>query len=600
MTRDGAGPGPLFARAANRNTLWGSVVADELARCGVSEVALSPGSRSTPLVLAFAADERFRVRAFLDERSASFFALGVARASGVPAAVVTTSGTAAANVLPAVVEADASHTPMVVLTADRPHRLRGMDANQAIDQVKLYGERARLFAEVAPPEPTGPALRHLRGLACRAVAAALGDPAGPVHLNLPFDKPLEPTLVPGDVPEGLADAHPLAVHGRPDGSPFTRTGPVRAAPDETTLQRLATLLEASARGVIVVGPHERATDVGPAALRLARATGLPLLADPLSGARFAPDAPASALGAYDLFVEHAGLEPDLVVRLGDTPTSAGLARWLEVHSGVPHVVLAGPGRHRDHLALASEHVGADPVLVATDLAERVDAAADKAWTAAWREAEARTNKVVADQLDGEALVAATVARAMPEGSTLFVGNSMPVRDLDAFASPRDVEVRAFGNRGASGIDGVVSSALGAAAATDGPTVALLGDLSFLHDLNGLQALAHDDVDATLVVVNNDGGGIFHFLPIADHEPPFTELFATPHGLDLAHAAALHGLEHERLTPAALSAALGDALAAGGSRVLEVTTDRNANRDAHATVRAAVREALTDDVHGGTP
>jgi 2-succinyl-5-enolpyruvyl-6-hydroxy-3-cyclohexene-1-carboxylate synthase len=253
---------------AAANTVWARTLADELARCGVKEICLAPGSRSTPLVLAFAADGRFRLRVHLDERSASFFALGVGKASGSPAVVVTTSGTAAANLYPAVIEAAQAEVPLLVLTADRPHRLRGADANQAIDQVRLYGTYPRAFHEIAPPSLDPRGLGHLRTVVCRAVADALGLPAGPVHLNLPFDKPLEPAE--GDPAAELRAEHPLAVDGRPDGEPFVRVGAAVPRASEAEIDELLGLLERHEKGLIIAGPAARPDQTAAAVIAVAK------------------------------------------------------------------------------------------------------------------------------------------------------------------------------------------------------------------------------------------------------------------------------------------------------------------------------------------
>ena len=589
---------------ANRNTVWAGAFVDELGRAGVREVCVAPGSRSTPLVLAAARDDRLEPRVHVDERSAGFFALGAARADGRPAAVITTSGTATANLHPAVMEASQSGVPLLLLTADRPVELRGTDANQTVDQVDLYGSHVRRSFDVARPRMTRESLRYLRGLAGRAVEAATTDPGGPVHLNFPFAKPLEPTPVPGDVPDAWRENPPRELRGREDGAPWVRVPAGGAAePSAELVDGLAAHVTDAARGIVVCGPSPRPDEDGPAALALAEATGYPLLADPLSGARFAPGAAAAGVAAYDLLLRERTLwdelEPDLVLRLGPAPTSRALLDFLAEAGGRQVSVDAGR-RWADHAGTATDRVPASPAPTCRRLAERLDApAADPAWTSRWEELGDLARDAAAEALKEEffeGCVAAEVARGMPSGSTLVVGSSMPVRDLDAVGFPRDARVRVLGNRGASGIDGLVSTALGAAARTGGPTAALLGDLSLYHDMNGLLAAAKHGLDVTFVVVNNDGGGIFHMLPIRDYEPPFTELFATPHGLDFAKAAELYGLDHARVDG---RAELREALAgsgpegAGRSRILEVSSEREQNRRRHRELERAVREAVAD-------
>ena len=323
------------------NAMWARAFADELARAGVRDVCVAPGSRSTPLVLAFATHGGFRMRVHLDERSAAFFALGVGKATGVPAAVLTTSGTATANLFPAVMEASQAETPLLLLTADRPHRLRDADANQAVDQLRLFGPFVREFFEVAPPAAEGHALRHLRSLAARAVASAVGLPAGPVHLNFPFDRPLEP--VPGADDAAFAAAHPRAARGREGGAPYAVVTPRRPRLTDAELDGLAELLRAARRPVLVAGSSAEPDRVGAAAVGFAAATGVPLLADPLSGARWGPRSVARVVGAYDLVLREprarAALAPDLVVRVGRSPSSAALLDYLDDCGAPTHAVI---------------------------------------------------------------------------------------------------------------------------------------------------------------------------------------------------------------------------------------------------------------------
>ena len=576
--------------SAEATTAWARAVVDELARVGVREVVIAPGSRSTPLVLAFASDGRFHMRVHLDERSAGFFALGVGKASGMPAAVVTTSGTATANLYGAVIEAAQSEAPLLLLTADRPHRLRGADANQAIDQTRLYGPYVRAFFEVAPPERDGAALRHLRALACRAVLAAREAPAGPVHVNLPFDKPLEP-------PSAVGAAEP-AQRGREDGRPWVDATPARRRVGAGVLAGLRAQLAGSGRGVVVAGPSADPGRDGRAAVAFAAATGYPLLADPLSGARWGPSGRALVVEGYDLFLHDevvcARLAPDLIVRVGASPTSAALQRWLEQHDGARHVVIDGGGRWKDHASVASDYVHADAADTLRALLRDMEPGADAAWAGAWRDAGAATRATLEGDAGGdphEGHVLATVAGAMPAGGTLFVSSSMPVRDLDAFGAPRDETLVAYGNRGASGIDGIVSTAFGVAAASTAPVVCVLGDVALFHDANGLLWQREADAPVVFVLVDNDGGGIFHMLPVREHEPWFTPYFATPHGLDFAHAAAMHGIPFLEAGVSDLSAILAESIAGGRTRILRVRTEPEANRRRHAEVVEAVGRSV---------
>lgn len=586
------------------NTVWARAFVDELARAGVRDAVVAPGSRSTPLVMALAADDRIRTRVHLDERSAAFFALGVGKATGRPAAVVTTSGTAVANLLPAVVEASQSGVPLLVLTADRPHRLRGADANQAIHQPGIFGSYTRAFHEMAPPTAEGPALRHVRAVAARSVLAATGDDAGPVHVNFPFDKPLEPREPDAE----LTAEHPLAVTGRPDGAPFTETVRARRTLADDELEALVARLDPR-RGVIVAGPSETALGIGPEALRLAAASGLPLLADPLSGARYGAAGGAHVVAGYDLFLRDEGvreaLTPTLILRVGASPTSAALQRWLFHHNGVEHVVVDAGGRWKDHGATATRYLMADPADVLRRLTSRWDDASDPAtalpraeleWADRWLKASAAAREATEGHDCPEGAVASAVVDGLPDDGTLFVSSSMPVRDVDAFAHPREAALTVVGNRGASGIDGVVSSAFGVASQGDGPTVCLLGDLAFFHDRNGLLWSREPDAAVVFVLVDNDGGGIFHMLPVAEQEPDFTRFFATPHGVEPGPVAKAHGIDCRDVEVATLPQALAEALEAGRTAILRVRTNREENRAARAQVEESVprrvREALT--------
>jgi len=613
-------------RDANRNQLWARVLLDELARAGVREVVVSPGSRSTPLVLAAAADPRLRLAVQVDERSAGFLALGIGKGTGRPAAVITTSGTAVANLLPAVVEAAQSETPLIVLSADRPPRLRGADANQAIDQVHLFGRYVRLFQELGPGVISDRTLRHLRAVGSRAVAAAVGDPAGPVHLNLPFDKPLEPASVPGDVPPGLEEEAPLATEGRKASAPFVRIHPRRTSPPSDVVDALAERIRRSERPLLVAGPVPRPWEVGPALRAFTGGRGVPVLADPLSGARFGVGPGEGILGGYDLFLGSTRfrkeVRPDLILRVGATSVSNGLAALLEECARVPQVVVDGGDRWKDHGAVAGEYVPCDPATFFRQLGEALrdtEWAAGEGWLARWQGAEDTVRSILDREAEEgdffEGNILAEVVRWCPEGHSLFVSNSMPIRDLDAFAGPRPEPLPVFANRGASGIDGIVSSACGVAMGTDRPVVAVLGDLALIHDTNGLMALREEGIRIIFVVIQNDGGGIFHLLPIRNHEPEFTRYFATPHGLEVARVADLYDLGHERVEgrkradptggprpgeePAELSGlsglrtALMRAAASRKPTLVEVRTDRDHNRHRHRELASRVLAALEE-------
>jgi 2-succinyl-5-enolpyruvyl-6-hydroxy-3-cyclohexene-1-carboxylate synthase len=564
--------------APNRNTLWGRTLVDELVAAGLDAVCLSPGSRSTPLTVAFAEHPDIDVFSHLDERASAFFALGRARRTGTVTAVVCTSGTAAANFHPAVLEASESRVPLLLLTADRPPELQESGANQTTRQEHLYGDAVRSYRTLPEPEATDRKLRSLRVTADRAVRDATATPCGPVHLNVPFRKPLEPTAVPGDVPETFATDAPLAVEGR-DG-PFVgaMTGTARLGDDDVA--ELAASIDGSSRGLLVCGPADGPMPSSEAVRRFAEATGFPVLADPLSGHRFGTSEDVLVCGGYDSYLDGVDWpDPDVVVRTGFSPTSKVLRKYL-AEADARQFVVDPAGEWPEAEFTATDHVVADPSAVLADTAAAVDSGTASAWRGRFEDAESQYWDIVSDACDEaefEGAILHDVVASLPDPSTLFVSNSMPVRDLDRFGRPRPGAISAYGNRGVSGIDGITSTALGAGSATDDPLVLVTGDIAYYHDMNGLLALARCDVDATIVLVNNDGGGIFHLLPIEDFDPPFTEQFVTPHGLDFEATGDIYDLSFERVdSHDAFSAAFESAVGSGGTTVLEVQTDGEAS------------------------
>jgi len=589
--------------APNANTLWGTAVSEELARAGVSAVCVAPGSRSTPLTVALYDHPGIRVLSHLDERSAAYFALGRAKRTGEPTPLICTSGTAAANFHPAVIEASNARVPLLVLTADRPPELHDSGANQTIDQEKLYGDAVRWYRTLPEPRAAPRRLRSLRTTVSRAVAESTGTPPGPVHLNCPFSKPLEPTEVPGDVPEAFASDHPRAASGRgTDGSgqrPYVAVSRSRLTLDSEALAGVVDAIENADRGLIVAGPADAPTPDRDALSALASAAGFPVLADPLSGIRFGPHvAETPVSGGYDSYLDPGVTggwpDPDIVLRFGASPTSKTLRRYLE-RVDARQFLVDPAGGWREATFTATNLVAADPSWLARTLAERVDGAekgSRRSWRGRVRRAEEAYWDLIGDaELPREPAVLATVAAEIPDPATLFVGNSMPVRDLDRFARPREADLRVLGNRGASGIDGITSTALGAGSATDDPLVLVTGDLAYYHDMNGLLALGRCDVEATVVEINNDGGGIFHMLPIEDFEP-FEEGFKTPHGLDFAPTGELYDLAFRRERSIdGLRDALAATLDAPGSHVIEVESDAERSHRR----REALQERIVDEL-----
>ncbi|HEX8770260.1 MAG TPA: 2-succinyl-5-enolpyruvyl-6-hydroxy-3-cyclohexene-1-carboxylic-acid synthase [Acidimicrobiales bacterium] len=552
---------------------------DEWARAGVTTAALSPGSRSAPLALALAADERIRLHVFLDERSASFFALGAAKQSGVPSIILTTSGTAAANLHPAVIEAHHSGVPLVVCTADRPPELRDTGAGQSIDQIKLFGDAVRWFCEVGAPEDRDGAGAYWRTIAARAVATAVGSPAGPVHLNLALREPLVPT-----------GGEPAGVEGRPGGAPWVISSPRRPVAHPDDVDRLADAVSRSKRGVLVAGWGARADPN--VVRRFAAGCGWPLLADPLSGARVGEQ----AIATYDSLLRipaFAGAhQPDLVVQVGAPPTSKSATAWLD--QSVPRILVDPDGVWLDPQRAVSERLTSDAGALLEAVADRMGGASDAGgeWLTAWLAADAAARHAIDELVDSwdapfEGRVARDLVACLDDGATLVVGSSMPVRDVEGFARPRS-GLRLLANRGVNGIDGFVSTALGVASVAAGPVVALTGDLGFLHDAGGLLDAARRDLNAVFVVLDNAGGGVFSFLPQAQLPVHFETLFGTPHHLDLVALATVHRLVARRVERAdEVVGAVELALKEGGVHVIVVPTDRADNLERHEQVWRAV-------------
>ena len=548
---------------------------DELARCGLEHACTSPGSRSTPIVLSLVREPRIRCWSHIDERCSGFFAVGAAKASGRPVAVTCTSGTATANLAPAVIEAQQARVPMIVLTADRPPELRDVGAGQTIDQVKLYGDAVKWFVEVGVHDATDDRLRWIRALACRAFWTSVEGRPGPVHLNFPLREPLI-------LSSPLQDDD----SGRPDGRPWVRRVPVTPPP-------AGALTALPGRGIVVAGRHERDGWLGPAAARFAERAGYPLLADPLSGARHGP----AAIAHYDVILRGERfaheMQPELVIRIGDLPTSKPLRTWLASLQDTEQVALDPVGAWQDPAAVVSVSDPGDPAAALE--AHAPETPPDPDWLAAWRRADDDTADVIADALGdelSEPLVARCLGEWLPPDATLFVASSMPIRDVELFFAARELAPHVASNRGANGIDGTVSSAFGTAAVSDGPVVLLIGDVALAHDIGGLLAARRLDLAVTIVLLNNDGGGIFHFLPVAGESDGFEEHVATPHGLDFSHAAALYGLDYERpASVAALRHAVEAAVSHHRTTIVEVRTDREQNLALHRRIAEAVARGL---------
>lgn len=594
---------------ARREAVYNFALAffEQLAHSGVRHVCISPGSRSTPLSISAAAIARaregFDVSVHIDERSAGFYALGMAKAFGAPVGLVCTSGTAAANYLPAVVEANHAGVPLLVLTADRPPELRDRGAGQTIDQAGLYGSNVRWFHELAVLDVGAPAPRVARSLAARAVVEAFGRPRGPVHLNWPLREPLDP------VAAGL----PLQVSARSAEAVEVDFASGESLGDEVVVS-LESLVRAHPRGIIACGPSDETTPtLAKAVAGLSAASGWPVLAEPTSGLRGDLQPTASVIAHSDLFLRDASFaqahRPDVVLRIGRSPTSKSQRLWLEA-APPQELILVDPDRcWNDAGALATRWTSCEAVDLCTALIERLGAAPivgreASDWKNDFLEADRVAGHAIQSVVDkSEALLSPAIVRELaaamasePE-AWLYVSNSMAVRDVDAFWPIEADARRVLSSRGASGIDGVNSSALGAAAASGRRVCLLTGDVAFLHDVGGLLAAKALPLRATILVVNDDGGGIFSYLPVAAHGDAveFERLFRTSTGAELEHAARLADALWLSVGPTegsgALRSVLREAFATGGLSIVEVRVDRDANVAQHRAIEAAVKNEL---------
>jgi 2-succinyl-5-enolpyruvyl-6-hydroxy-3-cyclohexene-1-carboxylate synthase len=558
------------SQLANPNIQTATLVVAALAQAGLRAVCVAPGSRSTPLVLAFHAHPDIQIYRHLDERSAAFFALGMALERDEPVALLCTSGTAVANFFPALIEAKMSQVPLLLLTADRPPELRHSGANQTIDQVKIYGGQVLWSVDVALPQADAPevSLRSLQTLAARAYATANGLVKGPVHLNFPFRKPLEPE----DNCQLTIVNYQLSIMER---------GVLQ--PTGAQLEGLAELLAAHERGLIVCGPRCPGGDFAGAVAALARRAGYPIVADPLSGLRFGPHvADTAVLAAYETFLqkEPGWPEPEIVIRFGAVPTGKWLNSYLDRIQPAYRLHLRANGVWADDSHRVTHFMQVDETTTCRLLTERLEPRPNADWIEPFVAAETAVWQALANHI-GEPFFDATAVydliEMLPENGRLFIGNSLPIRQVDQFGRAGHKTIHAHANRGASGIDGNLSTGLGLAAASQQPTVILVGDVTFYHDLNGLLAASPSSQiklpPVTIVLLNNNGGHIFRRLPIANFDPPFTDLFVTPHGLDFETAVKTYNLDFIRVSDrTGFQQALRTSLTDPRPTVIEVRTD----------------------------
>ncbi|MFO0828139.1 MAG: 2-succinyl-5-enolpyruvyl-6-hydroxy-3-cyclohexene-1-carboxylic-acid synthase [Phycisphaerales bacterium] len=588
--------------AENVNYLWTQLLFEELRRQGMRRVVVCPGSRSSPLAIAAARTSGLDVTVVIDERCAGFVALGIAKASGVPAAVVTTSGTAVANLMPAVVEASASETPVLVLTADRPPELRDCGANQTIRQAGMFGAFVRWSCDVGCPTPAV-APRFALSLADEAWARAMDTVRGPVHLNVPLREPLAPT--PDESLPQIDDD--LARWAESDACWRRELASSAECASQAEMRELVARLAGTRRGVVVCG----ATD-STAAGALAKRLHWPLIADATAAlAQSAADGEHGTAGVPSLVVEACdvilaacaassslrdALAPECVLRVGGPVSSKRVNQFV---AEAPEVIVASQGQERfddAHRAGLRARTSIERLVDALDLS-RVGCESDfaRAWTRASAAARGALDAWLSSAEFGELTVAAETIRFARARGPLIVGSSMPIRDVDAIAARGRGPTRVIANRGASGIDGLVSTAVGVALASDRPATLLLGDLALLHDLGGLAGVPAAPGPLHVIAINNDGGGIFHFLPIATNERAkehFESLFGTAHGRTFEHAAAMFGLDYRAArTNEDLRESLSSLAHAARPALVECVTDRHANVAAHRSMQAAVAAAL---------
>ncbi|MFU8802444.1 MAG: 2-succinyl-5-enolpyruvyl-6-hydroxy-3-cyclohexene-1-carboxylic-acid synthase, partial [Bradymonadaceae bacterium] len=612
----------------NVNTLWARIVVDELARCGLRQVCISPGSRSTPLVMAFAGHETIEDTSIIDERSAAFFALGQALATGRPVALLCTSGTAAANFYPAVCEASRSQVPLVVLTADRPLSLQACGAPQAMDQIKLYGDHVRFFHQVDQAEATPEKLRYLRSLTCRAYHESCGLWPGPVHLNIPFRKPLEPTLFESghrdSVHTAVADRATPDLRGRPGGAPFIEAsfGVPQATP--TVIDAFVARLQGARRPLILAGADRNGAHYAMALDAFARQIGAPVLAEATSGLRHTKPPLESVIAMGDFLFTSSFYDgpqkPDLIVRTGKAPLSWSASARLRHWADVDQIVLSPYGEPADPDHQVGWRIWADVASLCeaalATLSGHHELGEEHRDRTLWTKRHALAQSTALKALKGfpdesspprhqgfvVADVWAVLAASLPHDSGLFVSSSMPIRDLETFMASTEASVEIYFNRGINGIDGIVSTGLGVAMERTrrkaGPTVIVIGDVALRHDLSALLIAEELGVDATVLLLDNDGGGIFEYLPIADFGPHFEHHFATS-GRRPLDASILGGLAtyYEPQDWDGLRKALQASVESPGLQIVRVQTDRRRDKKARqkrlqsvaATIEKAVEE-----------
>ncbi|MGR3765466.1 2-succinyl-5-enolpyruvyl-6-hydroxy-3-cyclohexene-1-carboxylic-acid synthase [Rossellomorea sp. NS-SX7] len=570
-----------------RLTSYLAAFIDELVGNGVDEVVISPGSRSTPLALLFAHHPGVKTYINVDERSAAFFGLGIAKAKNKPVAILCTSGTAAANYYPAVIEARYAKVPLIVLTADRPHELREVGAPQAINQLDLYGKHVNWSVDMALPESSPGILQYAKSSAARGASLSKGAPAGPVHFNFPIREPLIPALDEVEFSESSTRQKRVM-------------GGVRGLSSDMRDDLTGVLMEKQ-KGLIICGPGLDVSAID-SITDFAELHGFPIVADPLSQVRSGEHSKENVIETYDAFLKakeiNDDLQPDLIIRFGAMPVSKPLTLFLKGLPEVPYWVVSSGEEWQDPIAKATEFIYCDERLFCTDLkagAQNKDAG----WLQLWKTVNDLSKHILQtdDQPWNEGKAVKQLIEQLPEGASIFASNSMPIRDIDTFFFNTDRKISVQANRGANGIDGVVSTALGMSTGNT-PLYLLIGDLAFFHDLNGLLVAKKYGLDITIVVMNNNGGGIFSFLPQASEGTYFEELFGTPMDLDFSSAAAFYGAHFSLVKEEGeFVEALKNAEQHKGIKIIEVLTNREENVAIHRKLWKYVSQEIVAKIKG---
>ncbi|MCM3444425.1 2-succinyl-5-enolpyruvyl-6-hydroxy-3-cyclohexene-1-carboxylic-acid synthase [Metabacillus halosaccharovorans] len=558
---------------------------DELTRLGVNKAVISPGSRSTPLAMLMAEHPKLSCYMNIDERSAGFFALGLAKEKKKPVVLVCTSGTAAANYYPAIVEARYARVPLIVLTADRPHELRDVGAPQAIDQVQMYGNYPKWFVDVALPEEEVGMYRYVRTIAGRAFAISASHPAGVVHLNFPFREPLIPNLSLSNLWEAEDDrlSYLHTIQGLPQL-------------EKSQIKDIADIMKGIAKGLIICGEQNDSEFIS-AVKEMSGKLKYPILADPLSQLRSGKSDKQGIIEGYDSILKDPEminiLKPELIIRFGPMPVSKPLMLMLKNNPDITQIIVDPSEEYRDPTLNAAHMIVCNHTKFCEDLSEILEECVSNQFYNDW----ILSNTIYQDMIEHElgqindlfeGKIVRELQHALPDGSCLVVGSSMPIRDVDTFFRNTDKEIRVLANRGANGIDGVVSTALGISAVSIEPAFLLIGDLSFFHDFNGLLAAKMNNLDLTIILVNNDGGGIFSFLPQSKEEKHFETLYGTPIGIDFSKVVDMYQGEYEKINSwDELHTYFRDKWSNRGLKVIEIETNR--------TTRVNIHRELLDHV-----